>query len=346
LEPENVNYVRELATVMSRQLTQLVRLIDDLLDVSRISGGKLQLRKSFVSLGEPIAAALDVSRPLIESARHALHVSLPPELLVMHGDPVRLTQVISNLLINAVKYTPPGGTIQLAVASEEGQAVIRVRDTGVGIPEHMQAQIFDLFTQVDNSQTRTQGGLGIGLTLAKTLVEMHGGRISVHSAGPGAGSEFVVRLPLSNATSDPGAQAGELPSLEPADQRTRHRILVVDDSESAAHLLARLLTKLGQEIQVAHSAEQALAVFADFQPELVISDIGMPGMSGLELAQRLRALPDVKQPMLVALTGYGQESDRREVMSAGFNKHLTKPIGLAVLQQLLAELGKLAPAAS
>src|SRR5262249_28467853 len=154
------------------QLSQLVRLIDDLLDVSRISGGKLQLRKSHISLGEPIAAALDVSRPIIEAARHALHVSLPPELLVLHGDQVRLTQIISNLLINAAKYTPAGGTIQLSVQVEEGQAVIRVRDTGVGIPQEMQSRIFDIFTQVDSSTTRTQGGLGIGLTLAKTLVEM------------------------------------------------------------------------------------------------------------------------------------------------------------------------------
>jgi signal transduction histidine kinase len=339
LEPENVSHVRELAAVMARQLGQLVRLIDDLLDVSRISGGKLQLRKTHVSLGEPIAAALDVSRPIIESARHALQVSLPPELMVLEGDQVRLTQIISNLLINAAKYTPPGGTIQLSVQAEGEQVVIRVRDTGVGIPPEMQSRIFDLFTQVDSSQTRTQGGLGIGLTLVKTLVEMHGGNVSVSSPGPGAGSEFTVRLPLAAAaTSNRAAPRSATLPENTGQPRGAYRVLVVDDSESAAHLLARLLKRLGQEVRVAHSAEEALSIVNDFQPQLVISDIGMPGMSGLELAQRLRALPDLPQPLLVALTGYGQESDRRQVLGAGFDKHLTKPIGLAALEELLAQL--------
>lgn len=340
LEPENTSHVRELATVMSRQLSQLVRLIDDLLDVSRISGGKLQLRKTYVSLGEPIAAALDVSRPIIETARHALQVSLPSDLLVLEGDQVRLTQIISNLLINAAKYTPPGGAIQLSVQVEEGNAVLRVRDTGVGIPLEMQSRIFDLFTQVDSSQTRTQGGLGIGLTLVKTLVEMHQGTISVFSRGPGTGSEFTVRLPLSTAPAVRRAGATDsLPEVGNSQQRAARRVLVVDDSESAAHLLARLLTKLGQQVHVSHSAEDALSVVTEFQPDLVISDIGMPGMSGMELAQRLRSLSDLKQPLLVALTGYGQESDRQQVLAAGFDKHLTKPIGMAILEQLLAQLG-------
>jgi signal transduction histidine kinase len=338
LEPENVSHVRELAAVMARQLGQLVRLIDDLLDVSRISGGKLQLRKAHVSLGEPIAAALDVSRPIIESARHALQVSLPPELLVLEGDQVRLTQIISNLLINAAKYTPPGGAIQLSVQAEAEHAVIRVRDTGVGIPLEMQSRIFDLFTQVDSSQTRTQGGLGIGLTLVKTLVEMHGGNVSVSSSGAGAGSEFTVRLPLATGPTMRRVAPGDAATGDSGKARGAYRVLVVDDSESAAHLLARLLKRLGQEVRVAHSAEEALGIVPDFQPQLVISDIGMPGMSGLELAQRLRAMPDLPQPLLVALTGYGQDSDRKQVLAAGFDKHLTKPIGLAALEELLAQL--------
>jgi CheY-like chemotaxis protein len=202
----------------------------------------------------------------------------------------------------------------------------------------MQSRIFDLFTQVDSSQTRTQGGLGIGLTLVKTLVEMHGGNVSVSSSGPGAGSEFTVRLPLATGPTMRRVAPGDAATGDSGEARGAYRVLVVDDSESAAHLLARLLKRLGQEVRVAHSAEEALGIVTDFQPQLVISDIGMPGMSGLELAQRLRAMPDLPQPLLVALTGYGQDSDRKQVLAAGFDKHLTKPIGLAALEELLAQL--------
>jgi signal transduction histidine kinase len=336
LEPEKTDQVRELTAVMMRQLTQLVRLIDDLLDVSRISGGKLQLRKTHVPLGEPVAAALDACRPLMEQAGHKLLVSLPRNLLLIDGDPVRLTQIISNLLSNAAKYTPPSGTIQLSIQPEGQQAVIRVRDSGVGIPVEMQSAIFELFAQVDSSHTRRHGGLGIGLMLVKTLVEMHGGSISVYSRGAGTGSEFTVRLPLATP---PAIAAPEVSHTMP-DELPIARVLVVDDSESAVHLLAMLLDKLGQQVEVAHSAEEALDKVQRFQPDLVISDVGMPEVSGLELAQRIRSLADLKQPKLVALTGYGQDSDRREILAAGFDKHYTKPMGLPELEELIAELGK------
>lgn len=336
LEPEKTDQVRELTAVMMRQLTQLVRLIDDLLDVSRISGGKLQLRKTHVPLGEPVAAALDACRPLMEEAGHKLHVSLPRNLLLIDGDPVRLTQIISNLLINAAKYTPPSGMIQLSIQADGQQAVIRVRDSGVGIPVEMQSAIFELFAQVDSSPTRRHGGLGIGLMLVKTLVEMHGGTISVYSRGAGTGSEFTVRLPLAT----PPTVAAPIVRQTRPDELPIARVLVVDDSESAVHLLAMLLDKLGQEVEVAHSAEEALDKVLRFQPDLVISDVGMPEVSGLELAQRIRALADVKQPKLVALTGYGQDSDRREILAAGFDRHYTKPMGLPELEELIAELGK------
>jgi CheY-like chemotaxis protein len=336
LEPEKTDQVRELTAVMMRQLTQLVRLIDDLLDVSRISGGKLQLRKTHVPLGEPVAAALDASRPLMEEAGHKLLVSLPRNLLLIDGDPVRLTQIISNLLINAAKYTPPSGTIQLSIQAEGQQAVIRVRDSGVGIPVEMQSAIFELFAQVDSSHTRRHGGLGIGLMLVKTLVEMHGGTISVYSRGTGTGSEFTVRLPLATP---PAIASPDVRQTRP-DELPIVRVLVVDDSESAVHLLAMLLDKLGQEVEVAHSAEEALDKVVQFGPHLVISDVGMPEVSGLELAQRIRALTDLRQPKLVALTGYGQDSDRREILAAGFDRHFTKPMGLPELEELIAELGK------
>jgi len=339
MEPEKTGQVRELTQIMSRQLGQLVRLIDDLLDVSRISGGKLKLRKIQVAIGEPIAAALDVSRPLIDEAGHQLQVLLPQHLVVVEGDPVRLTQIISNLLINAAKYTPPAGTITLSVKPETDQVVIRVRDSGVGIPTELQSEIFESFAQVDSSSTRHHGGLGIGLTLVKTLVEMHGGTIEVFSRGDGMGSEFTVRLPLASPTPGDSVERRVAPSPIPTESLPVLRVVVVDDSESAVHLLAKLLEKLGQSVEVAHSAKTALDLVLKFEPHLVISDVGMPEVSGLKLAQQIRSLANLKQPHLVALTGYGQDSDRREILAAGFDEHFTKPIALATLEQLIAEVG-------
>lgn len=337
LDPEpGPEQLSELSAVMSRQIGQLVRLIDDLLDVSRISGGKLKLRKAIVPLKDPVVAALDVSRPLMEAARHQLNVAEIPANVVLEGDSVRLTQIISNLLVNAAKYTPASGCIDLVTLVEVSHVSIIVRDSGVGIPAEMQRDIFEMFAQVDSSRTRSSGGLGIGLSLAKTLTEMHGGSIHVFSEGSGKGSEFKVVLPLARATTpapvqpQPEAMSRKLPS---------YRILVVDDNESAAYLISRLLEKLGQEIRIAHSAEEALAAIPAFLPQIVLSDVGMPEISGLELATRIRKMKDLKQPKLVALSGYGQAEDRQEATKAGFDQYQTKPIGIQTLEQLLLDLG-------
>jgi signal transduction histidine kinase/ActR/RegA family two-component response regulator len=335
LEPDRTDQVRELAAVLGRQLEQLRRLVDDLLDVSRISRGKLRLRYEPVVLADAIAAALDVAQPMISSSGHKLDVRLPPEPLVIQGDKVRLSQVVGNLLVNAAKYTPPGGRIELSLCRDESVALISVRDNGIGIPTEMQSKIFELFTQVDPSPTRSQGGLGIGLMLVKTLVELHGGSVRAASPGPGQGSQFTILLPLAVAQPSPGpeppveASSGPLPAL---------RVLVVDDNDSASHLLSRLLARLGQQVRVAHTASEALGIAPQFLPDLVISDIAMPGVSGYELATELQALSLPRPPVLVALTGYGQESDRQESLAAGFHQHLTKPIGITGLEHLLASV--------
>jgi signal transduction histidine kinase/ActR/RegA family two-component response regulator len=338
MEPNCSPETKEMTAIMLRQVEQLKRLIDDLLDVSRISRGKLQLQLEPTQLSESVTAALDVSRPLIESKRHQFQVTLPEQPVVIRGDKVRLAQIMGNLLINAAKYTPPQGKIELQIEIVNRQAVIRVRDNGIGIAPEMLPRIFGLFTQADATNERSQGGLGIGLSLAKTLVEMHGGAIHAQSGGLGQGSEFTVSLPLATqsaakpaATTFQPASSTDLPTF---------RFLVVDDNQSASHLLSKLLEKLGQEVRIAHSAETALAVFSQWQPQVVISDIAMPQVSGYELAERICRLSAVPRPMLIALTGYGQESDRQAALAAGFEEHLTKPIGMPVLQALLERLSK------
>jgi signal transduction histidine kinase len=337
-EVQRPDQVQELAQIMTRQIEQLRQLIGDLLDVSRISSGKLNLRRERLRLEEAIEAAVDVARSLVDGAGHELVIRLPPGPLRVEGDKVRLAQIVGNLLVNAAKYTPSGGRIELESAAEGGHAIIRIRDNGEGIPPEMLDQIFGLFNQVDSSNTRSHGGLGIGLTLVKTLVEMHGGTVAAYSAGRGKGSEFTVRLPLicEDVRADQPSQppVGSSPSADAA----RLRILVVDDNQSASHLLSRLLGKLGQDVLVANSAAEALGHFPQFTPQVVISDVAMPQMSGHELARSIRRMPLNPQPTLIALTGYGQESDRREAMLAGFDRHLTKPIGFPELQELLQSL--------
>ena len=328
--------VEAMRDVMQRQVDQLVRLVDDLLEVSRITRGKVELRKEPVELARIVATAVETSRPLIEAARHQLAVIIASEPLMLEADPVRLSQVISNLLNNAAKYTEDGGQIWLAALAERGEAVISVRDTGSGIPREMLPRVFDMFAQLDGTLRRAQGGLGIGLTLAKTLVEMHGGRIDVSSDGAGRGSEFTIRLPLvalvprlDPPRHAPPVQAQALPA---------HKILVVDDAPAAAQMLARLLEKLGQEVRTAHSAGEALGRVAADPPEVVISDLGMPHVDGLELARRLRTIPAMRRAVLVALTGYGQESDKQRSKEAGFDYHLVKPVSVETLRTLLASL--------
>jgi signal transduction histidine kinase/CheY-like chemotaxis protein len=326
--------VERTGEMMGRQVQQLGRLVDDLLDLSRIARGKMELRREWVDLGQIARRAADASRPLIESRRHQLTVSLPDAPVRLLADPTRLEQVLTNLLNNAARYTLEGGRIWLAAATEDGEAVVRIRDTGIGIPPEMLSRVFGLFAQVERSQERAEGGLGIGLSLVKSLTEMHGGTVEAHSGGPGQGSEFVVRWPLvaEEIPTDVGAPPKQAVAIERS-----VRVLVVDDNVDAANSLAMLLRLWGHEVAIAHDATAALRVAEAQRPEVALLDIGLPGMDGYELARQLRPQPGLGRTVLVALTGWGQEEDRRRSQEAGFNHHLVKPVDLSALQELLAQ---------
>jgi PAS domain S-box-containing protein len=328
----------EARSIMERQLGQMVRLVDDLLDVSRITRNRLELRKERTELAAVVHSAVETSRPLIEQSRHALSVTLPPFPVVLDADPVRLAQVFANLLNNSAKYTEPGGCIALSAETAGDDLVVRVRDNGVGIPPEAQPRIFTMFSQVDRTLQRAQGGLGIGLTLVKLLVEMHGGTVNVHSAGPGQGAEFVVRLPIlvQEVRKGPGNTSRE-PQTELV-HASPHRLLVVDDNTDAADSLATLLRLQGHEVRVAHDGPAALAMTDGYRPALVFLDLGMPGMDGYEVARRLRAQPGLEDVRLAALTGWGQENDRCRTAEAGFDHHFVKPVELKALEGLLAGL--------
>ena len=317
--------------MMERQVNQMVRLVDDLLEISRITRGQIELRKERISLTTVIQSAVEVSKPLIEDARHHLEISLPSETLIFEADPVRLEQIVSNLLNNAAKYTNPGGRICLAAYRESDSVVISVRDSGIGILPDMLPRIFEMFTQIEHSAGRTQGGLGIGLTLVRSLIEMHGGSIEAQSQGLGNGSEFIVRLPLNDnlQTEMTGANtqhSGQLPSK---------RVLVVDDNRDAADSLGKLLNLAGAEARAVYNGFAALEVLPTYQPAVLLVDIGMPDMDGYELARRVRQLPDCEDLTLIALTGWGQAEDRQRSQAAGFDFHLTKPADFNALQTLL-----------
>jgi PAS domain S-box-containing protein len=333
--------------LMERQVHHLVRLVDDLLDVSRVMRGKIDLRREQVELAAVVARALETAHPLLEAQGHALDVSLPPESLVLEADPVRLTQVVGNLLANAAKYTESGGRITLEVQREGDQAILRVRDTGIGIDPEVLPRIFELFVQANHAVTRSQGGLGIGLTLVKSLVELHHGTVEAHSAGPGKGSEFVVALPLLSMTE--GGRMKDDEEAFPLHLATSgrggteglplsRRILVVDDNEDVAESLAMLLRLSEHHVRVAHSGPAALELAKGFRPEVVFLDIGMPGMDGNEVARCLRQQPGLDGVALVALTGWGAAEDRRRSAAAGFDHHLVKPVEPGDLHTLLAEL--------
>jgi signal transduction histidine kinase/DNA-binding response OmpR family regulator len=327
--------------MIDRQVQHMVRLVDDLLDVSRITRGKIRLQTESVEVAAVVARALETARPLIDSRRHELTVEVPEAPLRVDGDSVRLAQVVGNLLNNAAKYTEEGGRIWLTVEDADNQAVIRVRDSGMGIPADMLSSIFDLFTQVERSLDRSQGGLGIGLTLVKNLVEMHGGKVEATSAGPNQGSEFVLRLPLLAGVPRP-AHVGNGRVITKSVKHAGRRVLVVDDHVDAAESLAQLLRMAGHEVHVAHSASAALEQCAVFEPEVVFLDIGLPGMDGYAVARRIRAEHGPDRPLLVALTGYGQDEDRKRSLDAGFDQHLVKPADPARLATLFAT-SKLAP---
>jgi signal transduction histidine kinase len=326
--------------VIDRQVTQLVRLVDDLLDVSRITRGKIRLQMEPVSVQASVSQAVETSRPLIDARRHQFSLSMPAQTIWVRGDAVRLAQVLTNLLNNAAKYTDEGGHITLSVVRDHGEVVLRVRDTGIGIPTSMMNSIFELFTQVDRSLDRSQGGLGIGLTLVKRLVEMHDGQVSVYSAGPEQGSEFSVRLPV--LTVDPEVPPAESP---PAFEHSpvKLRVLVADDNHDAAESLAMLLRLSGHTTHTAYDGQAALQAAATHRPEVIFLDIGMPKLNGYEVAQRIRQQPWGRDIVLVAVTGWGQEEDRRRTEEAGFNHHLVKPVEHHAVLRLLAALEPVTP---
>ena len=317
--------------MMERQLNQMVRLVDDLLDVSRITTGKLTVRRSVFDVQAAVRDAIETARPFVEARNHVLDLTFDPEPLPVNGDRTRLAQVFANLVNNAAKYTEQGGRIAVAVRREGREAVVKVRDTGIGLTRESIARIFDMFVQVDRSLERSQAGLGVGLTLARRLVELHDGSIEVASGGPGSGSEFTVRLPLSTA----GA-AKEAPGPEEGSPRTR-RVLLADDNVDFANSLAQLLAARGHEVRVVHDGAAALAAVEDFAPDIALVDLGMPKVQGYEVARRLRALPRTADCVLVAVTAWGHDNDRKRAREAGFDRHLVKPVDPEEIEAILAE---------
>ena len=322
--------VARVCPVMERQISHLVRLVNDLLEVSRITRGLIEVRQEPMDLIFAVQSALDASRPLLDAAGHVLTVDFPTGQVPVRGDAVRLTQVFSNLLNNATKYTAAGGHIFIGVTTTDGCAVVTVRDDGIGIPRDRLGSIFEMFTQVDRSSRLSQGGLGIGLTLVRSLVTMHGGTVEAHSDGSGTGSQFSVSLPL--------IASSALPELDdaPVSCTLSRRILIVDDNQDAAEMLGDLLGARGAAVAIAHSGRAALERFATFHPDAVLLDLGMPEMDGFEVARRIRTLPDGRDVLLVALTGWGQDHDRRQSKAAGFDHHIVKPPDIERLQTLLA----------
>lgn len=355
--------LRQVEEVMGRQVEHLVRLVDDLLDVSRITRGKIELRKEPIDVALIVRNAVEVSRPTIDANHHDLTVSLPPEPLIIYADTVRMAQVLSNLLNNAAKFTPEGGRIELSARQENDQVLFSVRDSGPGMAAELLPHVFELFTQGEHSPGRTSGGLGIGLTLVKSLAELHGGSVAAFSDGLGQGSEFIVRLPLLAPGAAPTPMRMAAPpytstshaqraarqmlsgngigsaSLEAiAKRRFPSPILVVDDLEDAASALAILLRAYGAQVHLAHCGASALSAIAEHHPSVVLLDIGMPGMDGYEVARQIREQPQYDDVTLIALTGWGQDDDRRRTREVGFNYHLLKPIDIGALEDVLTSL--------
>jgi signal transduction histidine kinase/ActR/RegA family two-component response regulator len=327
-DPETRRRAQE---TMERQLAQMVRLVDDLLDLNRITHDRLELRRSDVELQTVIQQAVEASRSLVDCNGHELKVSMPREPIYVHADSARLAQVFGNLLHNSCKYTNPGGAISLSVERQGGDAVISVKDNGTGIPPDKLQSIFEMFTQVDRPLERAQGGLGIGLTLVKRLVQMHGGSIEAKSGGEGLGSEFIVRLPVLEKPAVVGTPA---PPAK-AEPSRRRRILIVDDNKDSAESLEMLLKIMGNETYLAHDGLEAIEAAEKYRPELMLLDIGMPKLNGHDVCRHVREQPWGKDIVTIALTGWGQEEDRRKSQEAGFDGHLVKPVDHNALLELL-----------
>jgi len=319
--------------VIHRQVEHMARLLDDLLDVARITRGKLQLKRELVDFGTIVDTAVEAARPLITARKHGLSLELPPELPTLRADPVRLAQVISNLLTNAAKYTDASGRISLSARVEEETLRVSVRDNGIGLSPYAREQIFKMFSQVHDDERRSEGGLGIGLALVKGLVHLHGGTIEAISEGPGKGSEFVVTLPI-----EPGVapRADVAVGGQAAGKTVGRRILIADDNQDAADSLALLLKSDGHEVRTAHGGYSALVVASSFQPEVALLDIGMPDLDGYEVARQLRQTSWGKTMRIAALTGWGQDEDKRRALAAGFDLHMTKPVDLQALERLVS----------
>jgi PAS domain S-box-containing protein len=318
------------AGVIERQVGHLARLVDDLLDVSRITSGKIELRKETVDLVASVQAAIEAARPAIDRKKQAFELRHDGKPMPMAGDATRLTQIALNLINNASKYTPPGGHIRVILERIDSQASLRVVDDGIGIAPDLLPRMFDLFVQGERSIDRSEGGLGLGLTLVRRLVALHGGTVSATSQGPGRGSEFEVRLPLAKLGPRPAPE----PENAPAPARKR-RVLVVDDNEDATDTMSTLISMWGHEVRSAHDGPAALRIAEEFKPHTILLDIGLPNVSGYDVAKQLRALPDMSDVALIAMTGYGQEEDRRRSREAGFTDHLTKPVPPDRLKALL-----------
>jgi PAS domain S-box-containing protein len=325
----------QIREMLQRQVGQMRRLIDDLLDVSRISRGTIELKRERVELAAAIRSATEISRPAIEKMSHNLSITLPAEPLYLDADPIRLSQMLANLLNNACKFTDPGGRITLTAAREGSSVVVSVKDNGIGIAPEKLPHIFAMFFQADRSLERSHSGLGIGLTIVHRLAALHGGTVEAHSEGVGKGSEFTLRLPclVEKSTSEPV----DVPS---DDALAPHRILVADDNPDAADSLTTLLSMVGNDVHTARDGEEAVEAAQTFQPEVVLLDLGMPRLNGYEACRRLRQQPRGAEMLLIALTGWGQQSDRRRTQEAGFDAHMVKPIDLNELMKLLASFDK------
>ena len=330
-DPARVGWAAE---VISRQVGQLTGLVDDLLDVARLSQGRIELERDIEPLAEILTAAVESIEPIADEREQRLYTDVPASAVFVDADSKRLTQIVVNLLHNATKYTPERGEIWLEAKIDGQDLVVTVEDTGCGIDEELLPHVFDVFRQAERSLERAQGGLGLGLTLVRRLVEMHGGTVAASSQGRGQGSRFEVRLPVVHEV-----QPEDEEQPEPVDQDARRRVLVVDDNRDAAEALGAMLELMGNQVEIAHDGEQALSQAEVFNPHIVLLDIGLPGIDGYEVARRLRKRPETRDTLLVALTGYGRERDRERAHEAGFDHHIVKPAGQARIQDVLAQAG-------
>jgi signal transduction histidine kinase/ActR/RegA family two-component response regulator len=335
LDGHNEALAERARSVMDQALNHMVHLIDDLLDVSRITTGKLKLRPERVELNSVVQSALDTAQPVIDEQRQELSVRLPATPILIDADPTRLAQVLANLLNNAAKYSEPGGKITLTVEAHDDQVTIRLADNGIGIPADQLPRIFEPFAQVEDTLELSRGGLGIGLSLVKGLVEMHGGTVDAHSNGSGRGSEFVVHLPIA------GAETAPHPAVTEARQDSsdkQYRILVVDDNQLSCKSTAMFLAMMGHELATARDGLEGIERARAFQPNVILLDIGLPQLNGYDTARRIREQPWGKNILLIAVTGYGQEEDRRRSVEAGFDHHIVKPLNIVELEKKLSEL--------